>query len=93
MNCVNLKGTTEKDYDEYYRIRSCASDIYWNGYLEKPNYVAFKELFLTRTISNPMVKENDANIYLVRLDDTNIGFVQFILRSEAIEIGYTMIDD
>jgi RimJ/RimL family protein N-acetyltransferase len=94
MECVHLVETAEKDYEEYYKIRSSASDIYWNGYLDKPDYKEFKKVFLARTCKCDFSKADDRRIYLIQNDrKINIGFVQLIWRDNSIEIGYSIIDE
>lgn len=91
---VRIVKTCADDYDEYYRIRSSPADIYWNGYLSKPDYDNFRELFLKRIHSAPFDSPGDRKIYLVQIENhTNIGFTQLIRHADCVEIGYSIIED
>lgn len=96
MYKISLKQTFLNDYDAYYKIRCSPGDIYWNGYLSKPDYDKLKKIFIQR-ISNTPFNIGDRHIYLIILHDgTNsisIGFIQLLHRESCIEIGYTVIED
>ena len=93
-----LKPTTENDYEDYYRIRSCPSDVYQNGYKSAPNKESFKEGFLKRLGDASLKEPEDRRNYLIQLKDNNsdvtsIGFVQLIKREDGIDISYTVIEE
>lgn len=93
---IVLKGTTIDDYDEYYKIRCSPADIYWQGFVEKPDIKTFKELFINRLSTCPFINPEDRRIYLIQIPNKdkkqNIGFVQLIKREDGVEIGYTVIE-
>ena len=94
MGNVMLVDTKEADYDEYYSIRCSPADIYWNGYTKKPDYKTFKSIYLNRISSSEFCKPEDRRLYFVQNEDGfKVGFVQFIMRESAIEIGYSIIED
>ena len=95
---VILKPATEEDYEDYYRIRSCPGDIYWNGYEAKPDKEQFKLGYLKRLGDAPLEEPEDRRNFLVQIKDdgfkaVNIGFVQLIKREDGIDIGYTVIEE
>ena len=94
MNNIELIEATEKDYDEYYRIRSSPSDIYWNGYNDKPDYSSFRRIFLNRIFPAPFERDQDRRIYLIKYDKkVYVGFVQLIRHVDCIEVGYSIIEE
>lgn len=98
MEKIYLKATELSDYDEYYKIRCSPSDIYWNGYYDKPDRNKFKELFINRIASSPFEKPEDRNLFLIGLrqaesDDLFVGFVQLIRRENGVEIGYSVVEE
>lgn len=95
---ILLKPTTENDYDDYYMIRSCPGDIYWNGYKTKPDKESFRISFLKRLGDAQLVETEDRRNYLIQLAEPgsksiNIGFVQLIKREDGIDIGYTVMEE
>ena len=86
--------TTKQDYEEYYRIRCSPADIFWNGYEQKPDYDAFREIFMERICTAPFLEAESRRIYLVQNEEgINIGFTQLILHDDCIEIGYSIVED
>ena len=93
---ISLKPAQIEDYDDYYAVRSCPGDVYWNGYKDKPNKDDFFELFQKRLGNTRLEKPEDRRIYLVRLhdagDERSIGFIQLIKRTDGIDISYTIME-
>lgn len=91
---IYIVKTEESDYDDYYKIRCSPSDIFWNGYLDKPDYETFKKVFLQRTCKMDFSKPEDRRIYFVQNNyRINIGFVQLIRRENSIEVSYSIIEE
>ena len=95
---VFLRMAEADDFGEYYRIRCSPADIYWNGYTDKPDKESFRKLYMERIASAPFCKKEDRRIYLIEVEDKMgikivVGFVQFILHDESIEIGYSVIEE
>lgn len=92
---IYLKATNESDFEEYYRVRSDPTDIYWNGYTTAPEKDCFRELFKERTAFSRFEKPEDRRNYLIKkcITEDTIGFVQLIRRKDAIEIGYSVLKD
>ena len=94
---IILKPASESDFEDYYMIRSCPGDVYWNGYESKPNKEQFRDSFLKR-LGNARFEENeDRRNYIIKLVEkstggVSIGFVQLIKREDGIDIGYTVIE-
>lgn len=83
----------EDDYDDYYKVRSCPSDIYWNGYTSKPDYLTFKRIYMDRIQSKAFYRPEERKIYLVKTDKQEIvGFTQLIFHTDSVEISYTITD-
>ena len=96
MQKISLKEMIEDDYDDYYIIRSSPADIYWNGYVDKPNKEEFKKLFLQRLGNASFEKEEDKRLYLIQLECEdvvyNIGFIQLTKREDGTDIAYTVVE-
>lgn len=92
---IYLKATNESDFEEYYRVRSDLTDIYWNGYTKAPEKDCFREIFKGRTAFSRFEQPEDRRNYLIKkcITGETIGFVQLIRRKEAIEIGYSVLKD
>lgn len=94
---VFLQQTREEDYDLYYTIRCSPSDIYWNGHLGKPDREQFYSVYIARLSSAPFEKDGDKILFFIMLSEeekhTPIGFVQYIWHADAVEIGYSVIED
>ena len=88
-----LAPTTEKDFEDYYMVRSDPGDVYWNGYSSPPEKESFRKGFIKRTSEASFEKPEDRRNYLIKETDTNatIGFAQLIRREDAIEIGVSII--
>ena len=94
---VILKPTVEDDYEDYYMIRSCPGDIYWNGYITKPDKIQFKEGFLKRLGNARFEMPEDRRNFLIQIHSNDsefetVGFIQLIKREDGIDIGYTVIE-
>ena len=95
---VILKPAAENDFEDYYMIRSCPGDIYWNGYEKKPDKEKFRIGFLKRLGNSRLEAAEDRRNYLIQLKNgeneaISIGFIQLIKREDGIDIGYTVIED
>lgn len=92
---IYLKPTDENDFEEYYRLRSDPTDIYWNGYTKAPEKEFFRNLFKDRTAFSRFEEPEDRRNYLIKVSDINqtVGFVQLIRREYFIEIGYSVSED
>ena len=92
MSDIYLYPTSEKDFEDYYIVRSDPDDVYWNGYSSAPEKEGFREGFLKRTANARFEKPEDRRNYLIRENSTDltVGFVQLIRRENAVEIGYSV---
>ncbi len=90
---IQLIETTSKDYEEYYKIRSCPGDVFWNGYDAPPDKESFRKLFNERTCERKFDKVEDRRIYLISFQENIVGFIQLIKRVNKIEIGYTVKEE
>ena len=98
MRELILKPATENDYEDYYMVRSCPGDIYWNGYDGKPDKEKFKTGYLKRLGDTPLTMPEDRRNYLIQLINidskvSTIGFIQLIRRVDGIDIGYTVMEE
>lgn len=96
MDEIYLKPTQIEDYEDYYAVRSCPGDVYWNGYTSKPDKEKFFSLFQKRLGNRRLEKPEDRRNYLVRLRDAkgdkSVGFIQLINRDDGIDISYTIME-
>lgn len=92
---IYLKATNESDFEEYYKVRSDSTDIYWNGYIKAPEKDCFRELFKRRTAFSRFEQPEDRRNYLIKKCNTGdtVGFVQLIRRKQTIEIGYSVLKE
>lgn len=95
MNDIYLHPTSEKDFEDYYAVRSDPGDVYWNGYSKAPEKESFRKGFLLRTASARFDKPEDRRNYLIKNSSNNItvGFVQFIRKEDSVEIGYSVLTE
>lgn len=97
MEHVSLRETTSDDFEDYYKIRCSPSDIYWNGYTSIPEKESFRLLFNSRLSTAPFRSPEDRRLYLICIDDndssSSVGFIQLIRRENAVEIGYSVMDE
>lgn len=95
-NRICLIETTENDYDIYYKLRCSPSDIFWNGYTDKPDKEEFHKIYLQRISSSRFSFPEDRRIYFIGIDEPNssdiVGFVQLIMKTNYIEISYSVIE-
>lgn len=94
---IILKPTTVNDYEDYYMVRSCPGDIYWNGYETQPDKEQFRIGYLKRLGNARFEEPEDRRNYLIQLKNSDngsitVGFVQLIKREDGIDIGYTVIE-
>lgn len=97
MDIVLIPASAD-DYDEYYKIRSCPGDVYWNGYEKAPDKNSFRELFLARLGDSRFEQPEDRRIYLGQLKQREdygvaVGFVQLIKRADGVAIGCTVVEE
>ena len=90
---VSLTQAKKEDFEDYYRIRCGKSDIFWMGFASAPDETVMKKVFEERTEDAPFEKDGDKRIYMINADGKNIGFVQFSLAEEGIELGYSILEE
>ena len=92
MSDIYLYPTSEKDFEDYYLVRSDPDDVYWNGYSSAPEKESFREGFLKRTANARFEEPEDRRNYLIKETESGltVGFVQLIRRENAVEIGYSV---
>lgn len=95
MSGIYLYPTSERDFDDYYMVRSDPDDVYWNGFSSPPEKDSFRQGFLKRTADARFEEPEDRRNYLIKETETDltIGFVQLIRREDAVEIGYSVLHD
>lgn len=93
MERIYLHPTTEKDFEDYYRVRCDPTDVYWNGFTSKPEYESFKVGFMKRTGYARFSEPEDRRNYLIKTigDDITLGFVQLIMRADCVYLGYSIL--
>ena len=70
---MKLELAKIEDFDEYYKLKSDESNIYWTGWSSKPDYDNLKKFF-NKTITN--IKTNkDRKIYLAYEDNKAVGYI------------------
>lgn len=68
-----LKLVTKDDYDNFYKLKSDESNIFWTGWNDKPDYDNLKEFF-NKTIDN-LKDLKDRRIYLAFDNELVIGYI------------------
>lgn len=93
MDEVYLFPTTERDFDDYYAVRSDPTDVYWNGFTSPPEKESFRQGFLNRTADARFSEPEDRRNYLIKTKDDNltVGFIQLIRREGYIDLGYSVL--
>ena len=62
-----------EDFDEYYKLKSDDSNIYWTGWFNKPDYDNLKRFYI-ETINN-LKTIKDRRIYLAYEDNKVVGYI------------------
>lgn len=70
---MELKFAKIDDFDEYYKLKSDDSNIYWTGWSNKPNYENLKKFYI-ETINN-LKSIKDRRIYLAYVDNKVVGYI------------------
>ena len=70
---MKIKLAEIKDFDDYYRLKSDDTNIYWTGWSNKPNYENIKKFFI-ETINN-LKTIKDRRIYLAYEDNNVVGYI------------------
>lgn len=96
MMNIELIGSKEEFFDNYYMIRCEASDIYWMGHKTCPDYNMIKKCYLNRLESSKFVDVGDKKILLISNsynDEKNIiGHIQLSINEDGVEIGISVIE-
>lgn len=88
---IKLTGASIGDFEDYYKIRCEASDIFWMGHTSPPNYQMIYGVFSERLGTNQLSKIGDKVIYMAKEDNNvTVGFVMLSLTSSGIEIGISL---
>lgn len=61
------------DFDEYYKLKTDDNNIYWTGWLNKPNYDNLKNFYFETISNQKSIKER--KIYLAYENDRVIGYL------------------
>ena len=90
---ITLIDTTMDMFDDYFKMKCDETDMYWNGYASPPNEEGLKKVFESRLSSVPFHDVGDRRIYFIHLQDQNknIGFMQLRMHSDAVELGYSIL--
>ena len=89
---IRLKPSALGDFDDYYAIRCGESDIYWMGFDGPPERMVMEKVFKERLGNNRFAQPGDKRIYMIQVDERNVGFIQFSLSNEGLEFGYSVLD-
>ncbi len=89
MDKIYLYPATKDDFEDYYKVRSDPTDVYWNGFTSPPEKESFRLSFYKRTADAPFEKPEDRRNYLIKKTDTDetVGFLQLIRREDCVEMG------
>ena len=92
-NQITLLDTTMDMFDDYFKMKCDETDMYWNGYASPPNEEELKKVFKSRLSSVPFHEVEDRRIYFIHLQtqEKNIGFIQLRMHSDAVELGYGIL--
>ncbi len=90
---IKLAVAKKEDFEDYYKIRCGESDIFWMGFDGPPERDVMEKVFDARSEGASFEKNSDKRIYMVKAKDKNVGFVQFSLTEEGIELGYSILDE
>ena len=90
---IRLTIAKKEDFEDYYKIRCGESDIFWMGFDGPPEREVMKKVFDSRSAGAPFENNGDKRIYMVKVENNNVGFVQFSLTEEGIELGYSILDE
>jgi len=84
LNNCHLKLALIEDYEEYYKMRSEKSNLFWTGYEKAPDFIQFKKWYKNR-LSN-----KNRHIYLLVCDNKYIGSLNIDFYSKYAYIGYSV---
>lgn len=80
-----FKKAKINNYDDYYKIRSEESNLFWTGYKEAPDYEKFKTWFVER------VSDSKRDIYLMFFNKECVGSLHVDFEKKYIAIGYSVM--
>lgn len=93
MDMIKLLPAKRKDFEDYYKIRCGESDIFWMGFDGPPKREIIEKVFSERLGASTLEKVGDKRIYMIKVADENVGFVQFSKIDEGLELGYSILDE
>ena len=70
---MELKLAKLDNYDEFYKLKSDKSNIYWTGWSNSPDYEKLKEFYYN--VINNLKTIKDRRIYLAYENDEVVGYV------------------
>lgn len=87
---VKLVPCKEEDFDDYFRVKCGESEIFWMGYAGKPKRELMRNCFMSRLGDHNLLDPGDKRIYMIKVDDKNVGMIQFTLSDEGLEFGISI---
>ncbi len=82
-NCI-LQKASEKNYDDYYNIRSEKKNMFWTGYTNAPDYDNFFKWYKTR------IQDARKDLYLAYCNSECVGSLNIDYYTDRVMIGYSV---
>ena len=83
-NILSLEQATLADFDDYLRLKSEHSNIYWSGFKSPPDHDKLLQHYLAALSSS------FREIYFLKESDVVIGYLymDYLLESRTVELAY-----
>lgn len=73
---VDLVKATLEDYDFYYNLKCEKTNIYWSGFLTRPDYDGFKDWYENNVIKNKI------SFYFITHNNLKVGAIYYRIIDE-----------
>jgi len=91
MSYITISRADICDFESYYKHKCESEDIYWNGFTGAPNKDNLYKAFIGRIVDLQVCAGK--TIYTLKLEETYIGYIQFTMSEQEVEIGIGIAKD
>lgn len=94
---LKLAEAIPEQYAIYYKFRCEGGDVFWNGYINPPDFEQMKSIYLTRCADADISAVGTKKIYFLKKmgseSDIFVGYILLSHNEDGFEIGYTISSD
>jgi len=85
---LTYRKAKEEDYDDFYKMKSDSNNISWGGYLEKPIYETFGNVFLSR------INSETRKIFIIEKSKDKVGYLCLeYIGDNTAEVSYGVLTE